>query len=188
MQAHRVDGVGDVVDVAVAEHAACAVTRRGAIMCWSEQLHLRRVAGEPGPFIPRPKALPGLSGATAIAAGDRNMCAVAGRGKVYCWGVSLVEEWQLDGADNEKKIDRHPRRITGVSNAVEISLSDSLACARTRRGQVLCWGFQGIFVPGRKHRPFIYPPVPVPGITNAVSLSERCARLANGTSRCWYGL
>jgi hypothetical protein len=150
-------------------------------------LHLRRLAGEPGPFLATPKALPGLR-ATAIAAGYRSMCAVARGGSVYCWGVSLVEEWPLDGADNEKTIDRHPRRMAGVSKAVEISLSGSLACARTRGGRVLCWGFQGVDIARKKHRPFLYPPVPVPGIRNAVSLSEGCSRLADGSSRCWYGL
>jgi hypothetical protein len=198
---HRIASLDNATDISVAGNSPCAVTRGGGVLCWGDPLVWRNWIGKPGELYERlaavpertrliPKQVPGLHGITAIAGSERSMCAVSRRGLVYCWGVSLAERWPLTGGVDDMPMESHPRLIGGVKNAVEISVSGGLACARTRSGAVLCWGFQGVLLhrDGTPLGAFVYPPVRVPGISNSVSISERCALLADGKAICWSGV
>jgi alpha-tubulin suppressor-like RCC1 family protein len=77
---------GGVVDIAGGYEQTCALTSAGAVLCWGDNPYGQ--LGD-GTTLQRhtPVAVAGLSsGATAVATGPYQSCAVLGSGPVLCWG------------------------------------------------------------------------------------------------------
>ena len=113
---------------------ACLLRQQGGVECWGNNADGQ--LGD-GTFTPRSEATPvaGLRPATAIAAGDRHTCAVAG-GSVYCWGANT--DGQLgDGARTPHPV---PLTVAGISNARDIAAGSDATCAVEADGTALCWG------------------------------------------------
>ncbi len=144
--------------------------------------------------------------AVAIAAGGLHTCAIlAGpEGKVRCWG--LARNGQLgygnydpnkpnNIGDNETPASVAPVELGGP--AVAISAGRAHTCAVLQGGAVRCWGtggngelgYNSTNTIGDNETPASVPPVALGGAAVAVSASEHsCARLENGSVRCWgYG-
>lgn len=130
-----------------------------------------------------------------IAVGETRACAVLEDGRVACWGASARTAL---GPDTESGCERDalwshevlelvpaPTIVEGVADAVEVAVAIETTCARTRAGEVLCWG-----------RSFdeeceVSAPRPVPGVTDVVQLRATsvnegiCAVHGDGTVTCW---
>ena len=126
----RVSGLGQVSTLSVADERACAATAGGEVFCW----YLR--GGYPGPSIG------GLHDVVSVSVSDKNACVVHRDGGVSCWGDN--EAGQVgDGTTTSRAT---PRRIIGISDAVEVGISlgstpiPAHACALRRSGRVSCWG------------------------------------------------
>jgi alpha-tubulin suppressor-like RCC1 family protein len=156
-----VAGLADATQLAVAASRACALRKTGTVACWG------MVGIDHTPTSPRPFEIPGVSGATAIAAGDNAACAVAG-GAVWCWG-SLIENglpphtWAT------------ATKIAGVDHAVEVAVAETEACARSEAGDVTCWRRQGAPFPRAVGR----------AVQLGAGFRHFCARTAAGTVACW---
>lgn len=62
-------------------------------------------------------------------------CGVSG-GEIYCWGPG--EKGQIgDGALVDRLV---PTKVKGIATAVQVSVTDTAACAVTKEGAVYCWG------------------------------------------------
>jgi alpha-tubulin suppressor-like RCC1 family protein len=74
-----------VSSVTVGSHHSCVLTTGGAVVCWGRGSYGELGNGPTADINLTPSLVPGLTGVTAVAAGDESTCAVAG-GTVVCWG------------------------------------------------------------------------------------------------------
>ncbi len=131
------------------------------------------------PSSPPVPPLPDAPAAT-ISAGYGSSCALMVDTTVRCWGLAKPPANQ-SGVPTIHKI---PVQVPGLTGAVEVATGTDEDCARMPDGTVGCWGSGPL---GDGTTSSSSTPVPVAGISNAVSLSGDwpCAALADGTVRCW---
>lgn len=92
--------------------------------------------------------VPGLKGATQIAAGDAHGCALHASGEVSCWGAN--ERGQLgDGTQLERK---GAVAVRDLRDAIAVASGHGFSCALTSGKRVLCWGDNGNCVAGDERR------------------------------------
>ncbi len=137
--------------------------------------------------------------ATAISAGDGHTCALLEGGDVRCWGFGgngrLGYGNTNNIGDDEAPSETGPVDLGGT--AVAVSAGDHHTCALLDDGRVRCWGF------GRHGRlgygntddigddetPGLVGPVDLGEGRTAVAISaggsHTCARLDDGSVRCW---
>ena len=135
---------------ASAGDAVCALDVRNRVQCWgSNDFGQAGDAANVGPSKPlsarprgmtgvfAPHVVPGLNGATDVAAGGTFACAVRADHTVACFGNA--SEGGLGHAPDD---DPHatPETIPGITDAIQVSVGDYQACALRRGGTVMCWG------------------------------------------------
>jgi alpha-tubulin suppressor-like RCC1 family protein len=172
---------GSVTALGAGGKNSCVVEAGGTVKCWGDggEGQLGR-----GQFMPGASA-PGLAlinGVSAIAPGSFGACALLADGGVACWG-------QVDaGANKAHELSPTPI-MSSVTNAVQLSVKNLHACARTTSG-LLCWGDNADGQLGRGTRSFSDTPVAVslPGSATMVTaaFSRACAVTGSGLS-CWGG-
>lgn len=115
-----------VTRLVAARHHACTLHADGAVACWGENVEgqlgdeatSRAVGlGRKRMVRPAPVGAP-IADALELAAGGERTC-VRRKDGVWCWGGGSLA----------------PEHIAGVDDAVEITAR----CARTGKGEVLCW-------------------------------------------------
>jgi alpha-tubulin suppressor-like RCC1 family protein len=129
----------------------------------------------------------GISNATQVSVG-RAACAVLNSGRVDCWGDGNFGK--LGNGSTEDSAT--PVAVTGINNAVSVTVGKFHACAVLWSGSVKCWGlnFNGALGNGSSIA-FSSVPVEVAGINNALAVStkdhfdETCALLSTGGVDCW---
>ena len=124
----------------------------------------------------------------AIEAGDAHVCALMGDGTVRCWGFNALGQIGNGGTDDQLT----PSRVSGLSNVVQLSLQGNSSCALLTDGTAKCWGWNlHGQLGGDPDRKQLLRPEPVPGVSDAVEIrlggDHGCARLRDGTVRCWGG-
>ena len=83
-----------------------------------------------------PVTVSGLTGATAISAGDAHTCAVLSAGTVQCWGYNYDGELG-NGTNTDSTV---PVSVTGLAGATAIAAGYYHTCALLSGGTVKCWG------------------------------------------------
>jgi alpha-tubulin suppressor-like RCC1 family protein len=111
----------------------------------------------------------------AIAAGGKFNCLLYSDGTLTCWGSSPVAT---------------PGPIAIAANIVGISAGVNHVCALRSDGFLFCWGDNSRGQIGNNTTVVAnFPATPVPGISNAVSVSAgaffSCAVHVDGTASCW---
>lgn len=187
-----------VLDVALTERAACAMTAGGAVWCWGYGLYLgadapdtcndQGCASRPVRVRLDEAGMPerDLGGATSLAAGLQNVCAVT-EGRVACWGrITGVLGEPGDGARA-----RLVRAAAGgvVRMATDVSVGFETAIARVSDGSVLAWGFAvyGEFGAGAEtalRMTASAAPALVPEAPSHLGSWHGCSVVA-GVARCW---
>jgi alpha-tubulin suppressor-like RCC1 family protein len=83
-------GIARATEVSVGYASSCALLPDGTVQCWGDDTY-----GELGDgttmlsgSIPTPRAVSGLTGVAAVAAGGDFACALLGAGTVECWGTN----------------------------------------------------------------------------------------------------
>lgn len=130
-----VEGLADVVDVATSYMASCARKTDGSVWCWGTYLHygLGGAAYANG-TVGGPVALGNLNATKIVGAGD-TFCVLTANGSVLCWGKN---QRGIAGVGNLNPVlNPTPARLMSV---VDISMSDTHACAVLVSGDVQCWG------------------------------------------------
>jgi alpha-tubulin suppressor-like RCC1 family protein len=116
----------------------------------------------------------GISGAFAT------FCAVFQSGRVRCWGGSGPNLGI--GTNTISNVAAPP--VTGLEDAVQVSVGRSGVCAVRATGGVVCWGISNIETGTGTSSA-----VAVPGITNATQVSVGygtwCVRTADSKILCW---
>jgi TPR repeat protein len=98
---------------------------------------------------------------------DGGMCVRHASGKVSC-ATTSGEQWLRD---DQAEL----RQLEGVSNAVELSLTNEHGCARAEGGAVTCWELESP------------KPAAIDGLDDAVQLGRDCAVVRDGSVLCWEG-
>ncbi|MDL9937733.1 hypothetical protein QSJ18_13350 [Gordonia sp. ABSL1-1] len=126
--------LGAVSAIAVAGQHSCAISA-GQVYCWGTNFGAP-VLGFPVEWrqSPEPGLVPGLTGATAIAAADDHTCAVV-RGSVWCWGEN--RDGQL-GTGNLTP-SPEPVQVPGLTQVTAISATKARTCV-VNAGNLYCWG------------------------------------------------
>ena len=158
----------------------CVVLLDATVRCWGFNS-----AGQLGDGttvdsqVPVPVA--GLRGAVDVSTHGNETCALLSDGTVSCWG--LIFPNLADAAPTLA-----PVPLIGVSDVTE--LAQSATCARLRSGEVYCWDYHREVQVGDASLNDDSPkPVAVEGLSNATAVASNggtsCARLTDGTVRCW---
>ncbi len=180
----------------------CARQVTSVVSCWGEgqygQLGYTPQSSATPPFSPGPQPVPGLTGVTALAAGDYHTCAVTG-GLVKCWGLNGVGQLG-DGTNADRTV---PTTVPGLTNVTAVAAGAFHTCALSvpagaTSGGVSCWGFNGLGQLGAPATALCgsslcsTAPLPVTGLeSGVVSIvaggDHSCAVLSSGAMRCWGG-
>lgn len=162
-----------MIAIAAGGSRTCALLTGGTAACWGGTVS----------FSAKALTATGLAGATAIVVGGRSKaCALIADGTVKCWN-----------AGNEEAAVAVP----GLTGATALSAGPAHTCALQTGGTVACWGGNGAGELGDGTTKSSDTPVPVMGVTTAISIAAggdaaagdlegyTCAALADGTVACW---
>ena len=174
-----VPGLRDVVDIAAGREHTCAVTAKGAVLCWGTNGNGQFGNGTfVSKWYPDP-ATPALgidaAGPIWISPSGPRTCAIARNGSLSCWGGSLPA-----GGDWNR-----PMPFGGLTQVTAVALGDHHSCALVPPGSVTCWAEEGA------DRGGVYGPpvVPVPQSTGglagvSVGFSQTCVFTTAGRLEC----
>lgn len=179
--------------------ATCARFTNGTARCWGAndagQLGDGSRVGRPHPvFVRNPDGSP-MTGVAAVSVGFEHACARMVSGQVRCWGANGAGQLG-DGTTTDRS---RPVTVTTASGAAltgvtSVVTGEFLTCARLANGKALCWGKNAYGQVGdgtttdqtRAVTILNTDSTPLTGIAEvAAGESHACARLTNGTVRCW---
>lgn len=170
-----VDGLSDVIDVAIGRREHCALRRDGTVQCWDGGRAVHTIEG--------------VSDAVQLAVGGGHACALRSGGTVTCWGAF---DYDLgNGTDDRHGPDVPPTEVAGLTGVLEITTREKHVCARMAGGVRACWGTnaRGELGPAPEpplsaNRPVVQPPLAC-GEQLALGAIHTCQRLVDGRVACW---
>jgi alpha-tubulin suppressor-like RCC1 family protein len=192
----RVEGLTDIVDVAMNLADACALDRSGNVYCWGGTGHdYQQIAGQFGVSATAPLTQPvrveGVSGAVDIAAGEEHICAQLADSRLICWGSNSGGQLGNSATPQYPYPWHSPVTVTTYSGvATDITAGGYHTCAITGAGSVGCWGANGYGQLGAGvFSPAVTQTVAVSGVTGAIQVSagrqHTCALTSGGLVYCW---
>lgn len=161
-------------DIALNQGTRCGVFAEGRVKCWGSSSY---PSNGDGGFVyhPVPTFVPGVTGATRLFATQGGACVLDRDNHASCWGGV-----PLNRAAPPEIGDGHVQRWPALDNATFIGHGNGYPQPR-------CGVFGGALMCAAK--PTETSPAPFKGLTNvvdfAMSASEGCARLTDGTLTCW---
>ena len=193
----QVPGITTATEAAAGAAFTCALLTAGNVSCWGANGAGEIGNGTPGSNDPltqatdlfgTPQQVVGISNATQVSAGGGTACALLASGQVDCWGNNDLGQLGNGQAADESPV---PVGVSGISNATEVAVAASHACALLASGQVQCWGKGTSGELGDGNASSSGAPVSVSGISNATEVSvggdQSCALLASAQIECWGG-
>jgi alpha-tubulin suppressor-like RCC1 family protein len=196
-------GGRSAVEITAGEAHTCALLDNGTVRCWGygEEGRLgygntQDVGDNETPGSIAPVDLGGV-GAADISAGGAHTCASLANGTVRCWGVGVSGRLGYGSTttigDNETPASIAPAVIG--RNATSISAGGSHTCASVDDGGLRCWGlaangqlgYANTTTIGDNETPSSAGAVSVGRSATSVAAGflHTCARLDDGTLRCW---
>ncbi len=131
-----VTGLSGVTAIAAGVNHALALLSNGTVMAWGDNSSGELGNGTNGSFSNTPVAVTGLSGVTAIAAGDSfSECLVTG-GDVMTWGNNASGQLGDGSMSNSDS----PVSVVGLSSVSSIAAGGSFGLAVDTGGGVMAWG------------------------------------------------
>ena len=183
-----VPGLSGAVSIAAGFHYTCVVLSSGQARCWGGNGSGQLGSDSGGLSLLTPTPVPGLTGASQIAAGGGgHTCVIlSASGQVRCWGFNLFG--QLGNGTTVSSF--APVGVVGVSGAGSIAAGSNHTCVTlSASGQVRCWGGNFTGQLGDGSTASASTPVAVPGLSGVSRLGagegHTCATLVGGTGRCW---
>ncbi|MFO0629301.1 MAG: MopE-related protein, partial [Polyangiales bacterium] len=178
-----------VNELSLGYNTSCALRVDGTVWCWGYNGN-----GEVGDNTTTTRALAtrvtGLTNVVHIGVGHNHGCAVKNDGTLWCWGYNA--NGQLGDGSTATRLT--PVQVSGISTAVEVVAGSAHTCARLSDNTVRCWGRGTEGQLGNNGASNSVSPVTVlinasTALTNARGLTATyhsvCARLGDGTARCW---
>jgi alpha-tubulin suppressor-like RCC1 family protein len=113
-----VEGLSGVMSVAAGSQHALALLSDDTVMAWGEDNAGELGNGTTKPEEAKPVAVSGLSGVSAISAGDRDSVALLGTGSVMAWGLDTYGELGNGTTGGQSTV---PVQVSGLRKAASIS-------------------------------------------------------------------
>ncbi len=177
------------LELAMGTDHTCGLSVSGKVFCWGYNAVGQLGLGVGSPeLVLKPTAV-ALADAQSIGASGSHTCAVLADSTVRCWGNN--EAGQL-GAGSSATESFVPVVVKNLSGAVEVDAGGAHTCALTTSGGMFCWGANaggqlGDGTTVQKNAPV--PVVALQGLSYVTDLTRSdthsCARLSDGTMRCW---
>jgi alpha-tubulin suppressor-like RCC1 family protein len=203
--------IAPVRALAAGEDQTCALVGAGGVDCWGANVYGQLGDGmsrgpqscNGDPCASTPVAVEGIAGATAIAAGGGESCALLSGGRVDCWGENMDGQLGDGTSAGPQSCDGEPCSSTpvaveGIAGASAIAVGGGDSCALLAGGKVDCWGENayGQLGDGTSRGPqscdgdsCASTPVAVDGISGATAIAAGsdhvCALLGAGGVDCW---
>jgi alpha-tubulin suppressor-like RCC1 family protein len=188
-----VDKAADAALLSCGEADNCILKKDQTIWCWGANDEGQLGNGSQDAVLGAVQVV-GISTGQAPAAGDAFNCAILTSGNVVCWGTNAVGQLGdgKDAAVEPRSV--IPVQVSGITDAVELSLGESHACAVLQSGGVVCWGHNDFGQLGLGELDGGQPassniPVAVAGLSGVkhVELGEKhsCAVTATHELYCW---
>jgi len=180
-------GIATATAVTVGDGHFCALLRDDTVLCWGDNASGQLGNGTTTPSS-TPQAVPGIR-ATAIAAGGHYTCAVLFDGTMKCWGDAL--DGALGNGTVHTAATPDPVAVLGLSGAIAVAAGYSHTCAVLADHTMRCWGsnYYGQLGNGITNKNPAAVPEKVSGIASAFTVTagfnHTCARLIDGTFKCW---
>jgi alpha-tubulin suppressor-like RCC1 family protein len=187
-------GLRSVIAAAGTRRNAFAISNDGELLSWGGSSWdvagtLRDALGRVSSLSPdgTPTPIPSLGRVTNVSAGDGHVCAIAEE-TAYCWGKNPT-----GAVGNGTRQDAPAPYAVTVGASIplrQISVSQRTTCARTRDGEVYCWGDNADGqLGGGNADPTLYPVLvqKLGGRALQVATMDRatCALLRDGAVTCW---
>jgi alpha-tubulin suppressor-like RCC1 family protein len=120
---------------------SCAVTRDHEVYCWGGNGITGMLGANREDYPQGAVEIAAQDEFEEVAVGGAFACARAASGQVYCWGYrGNVGVGDVAGDAYEGRYFKAPQRVPALPDALNIWAGHVHACARTRSGEVLCWG------------------------------------------------
>lgn len=184
----HVEGINGATAIVTGMMHSCVLLAEGRVSCWGWNAD-GQVGGDveyapEARVLVRPEIVPGISGATQLAAGRDQTC-VRMKNETWCWGRSYMKS-QLDARGY-----RHNQaaKVEELADLQEFGFSGETACGLFKDAHVGCWG-SGAFsmIPSRPlHADSPLPVILPPARHLSVSKYHGCAILQDGKVSCWGG-
>jgi alpha-tubulin suppressor-like RCC1 family protein len=190
--------------VAAGYYHGCAVLTNGQVRCWGFNSYGQVGNGDSGnnftaaTVVLNAGGTGPLVGVRTVVTGDDHSCALLTNAQVRCWGDNSFGELG-EGSQDESHLPIAVKNAAGtgpLTGVRQISAGGSTTCAVLENGQARCWGRDAYgqlgsgFDDGDRSLP-----TPVAGVGTALRLTRvtqidtgfanTCARLSDGTARCW---
>jgi alpha-tubulin suppressor-like RCC1 family protein len=180
-----VPGLSGVAQIASGDSHMCAVLVDQTAVCWG--LNSNGQIGD-GTTTQRntPTPVLGLTGVVQMSAATENTCAVLSTGRVACWGSAFYG--QIGDGVTYVTPKLTPGLVSGLTDAVQVTVGSHHVCALRSTGSVVCWGvnFSGL---GDGVSTLSRVPVAVLGLTDVTQIaagwSHTCAVNGDTTVSCW---
>jgi alpha-tubulin suppressor-like RCC1 family protein len=193
-------GLTAVTHLAAGDRFSCAVTA-ARVKCWgynsNGQLGNGTLLAKKVPTAVMATATTPLSGVARVTAGSAFACALLKpgvNGTVRCWGANNVGQLG-DGtvAQRVRPVVVKANATTALKGVAAIAAGGASTCALLANGAVRCWGLNTSGQLGNNSVASSKFPVQVVGIDGVkakataitVGANFACARINNGTVRCW---
>lgn len=131
-----VKGLSNVAAIAAGCAHSIALKKDGTVWAWGFNLEGQLGSITPAIMQRTPLQVGGLSGITAIAAGNDHNLALGADGRVWTWGKN--DKGQLGDGSTANRI--MPTALAGLSSVAEVAAGQSFSVALTRSGNIFGWG------------------------------------------------
>lgn len=120
-------------EVQVTSALSCARSG-GTVSCWGSP------PGLPRRLLSVPTPIPGVTDATQLAMGPTHVCVLRSGGTVACWGGNDYGQLGLGTTDGSMVAISPVGDVLGLTDAIQVGVGESFACALRATGDVVCWG------------------------------------------------
>lgn len=164
----------------------CALATNNEVWCWGRNSDSggRMIPGAPATHLENPVQAD-VPAMRAIGVGPHHVCGITMSEDVMCWGDGTNGELGDDNATNSgTPVDAS---APGFDEVVELAMQANSTCARTRAGELWCWGGNGSgeLALGDREQRNIPTLVALDGVLElAATSSSACARTDAGLY-CW---